>query len=92
MITAVDLVDDPADVGQLDAMLEKAEETTGVRVETTLADAGCHSGNALSQYARREQQVVIPESLERVPRHPYHKDRFTYHPESDSYTCSRISD
>ena len=88
MITAVDLVDDPVDVGQLGSMLEKAEEITGVRAETTLADAGYHSGNALSECARREQQVVMPESQERMLRRPYHKDRFTYDEESDSYTGS----
>ena len=87
MITAVDLVDDPVDVGQLGSMLEKTEEITGVRAETTLADAGYHSGNALSECARREQQVVMPESQERMLRRPYHKDRFTYDEESDSYTC-----
>lgn len=38
LITAVDLVDEPNDYGQLTPMLERAEETTGSRAGMTLAD------------------------------------------------------
>ena len=48
-ITAAAVVDDPTDHAQLGPMLEQAEETTGVRAETTLADGGYHSGSNLEE-------------------------------------------
>ena len=64
-------------------MMEKA----GIRVETTLADAGYHSGSNLEECDRRGQQVVMPESQERALESLYHKDRFAYDEASDSYCC-----
>ena len=87
LITAVDVVNDISDRGQLGAMMEKAEETLGQRTEKTLADAGYHSGNNLQECALRGQRVVMPESQDRAPQSPYHKDRFTYDEASDSYRC-----
>ena len=37
--------------------------------------------------ARRDQQVVVPESRQRFLKDPYHKERFTYDEQSDSFTC-----
>ena len=62
LITAADVVDDTTDQSQLGPMMEKA----GIRVETTLADAGYHSGSNLEECDRRGQQVVMPESQERA--------------------------
>ena len=87
LITAAGVTDDTTDQAQLGPMMEKAEETSGVRAETTLADAGYHSGSNLEECDRRGQQVVMPESQERALESPYHKDRFTYDEASDSYCC-----
>ena len=73
----------PNDHSQLVPMLEVAEETTGVRAEVTLADAGYHSGSNLEEGEVRGQQVMMPESQQRAS-HPYHKDRFIY----DGHTVS----
>ena len=89
LITAVEVTDDPDDHSQLAPMLQKAEETTGVRSEMTLADAGYHSGSNLEECALRDQQVVMPEAQRRALGHPYHKDRFTYDEETDSYICPK---
>ena len=62
LITAVEVADDPDDHSQLVPMLQRAEETTGLRSETTLADAGYHSGSNLQQCGLRDQQVVMPEA------------------------------
>ena len=62
LITAAGVVDDPVDQSRLAPMLEKAEETSGVRAETTLADAGYHSGINQEECDRRGQQVVMPEA------------------------------
>ena len=87
LITAVEVADDPDDHSQLAPMLQKAEDTTGIRSETTLADAGYHSGSNLHQCMLRDQKVVMPEAQSRALEHPYHKDRFNYDEETDSYIC-----
>ena len=87
LITAVAVVDDTSDRSQLGPMMEKAEETLGLRAEMTLADAGYHSGSNLEECARRGQQVVMPESQDRALESPYHKDRFAYDEASDRYRC-----
>ena len=87
LITAVEVVDEPGDHGQLTPMLDKAEDNTGARADMTLADAGYHSGQALEECASRGHRVAMPESQRRALRRPYHKDRFTYDESSDSYRC-----
>ena len=47
LITAAGVSDDPTDYAQLGPMMKQAEETTGVRAETTLADGGYYSGSNL---------------------------------------------
>ena len=83
LVTAVELVDEPADYARLIPMLQRAEETTGVKTPLTLADAGYHSAAALQGCADRVQQVAMPESPRGMALdHPYHKDRFTYDADS----------
>ena len=62
LVTAVEVVDEPADYARLTPMLQRAEETTGVKRPLTLADAGYHSAAALQECADRGQQVAMPES------------------------------
>ena len=59
----------------------------GQRAETTLADAGYHSGSSLEECAQRSQSVAMPESQDRVLESPYHKDGFAYDEAEDSYRC-----
>ena len=88
LVTAVELVDQPADNSSLIPMLQEAEEITGIKAPLTLADAGYHSAAALQECADRGQQIVMPESSrEKGAKHPYHKDRFIYEPDSDTYRC-----
>ena len=88
LVTAVELVDQPADNSSLIPMLQEAEEITGVKVPLTLADAGYHSAAGLQECADRGQQIVMPESSRvKGASHPYHKDRFIYDPDSDTYRC-----
>lgn len=53
-----------------------------------LADAGYFSRANLAACARRGLAVAIPEGQSH-PAHPYHKDRFPYDPNTDSYTCQQ---
>ena len=90
MITAVDVVDEVNDLARLTPMVEQAEEVTGVRVPTTLADAGYFGGRHLEECARRGQQVVMPDPKQRsIKQDLYHKDRFTYDEDNDCYYCPR---
>lgn len=86
-ITAVDVVMDPEDHGQLAPMIDAAREA-GVTAKVTLADAGYHSGANLEACAERGQEILMPESApDRVLEQPYHKDRFQHDSEDDTYRC-----
>ena len=87
LVTAVDVVDAANDNAMLAPMMERAEETTGTKSQMTLADAGYFAGSHLAECSRRGQQVVVSESRQRFLKDPYHKDRFTYNEQSDSFTC-----
>ena len=87
LVTAVDVVDAANDNAMLVPMMEQAEETTGTKSQMTLADAGYFAASHLEECARRDQQVVVSESRQRFLKDPYHKDRFTYDEQSDSFNC-----
>jgi len=87
IITAADVTTNASDAGHLVPMLEQAEENTGKRAEVSLADAGYHSGRNLESCAQRKQVVVMPETTQRALEKPYHKDRFKYDENTDTYTC-----
>jgi transposase len=87
IITAVDTVLEPVDTNQLTPMLDQAQENTEKKAESTVADAGYHSGSNLADCAQREQTIVMPESQDIALQKPYHKDNFNYNPATDCYTC-----
>ena len=92
LVTAVDVVDEANDNAMLAPMMERAEETTGTKAQTTLADAGYFAGSHLEECASPGQQVVVSESRQRFLKDPYHKDQFTYDEQSDSFTCPQGQD
>ena len=87
LVTAVDVVDQANDNAMLVPMMEQAEETTGTKSQMTLADTGYFAASHLQECSRRGQHVVVSESRQRFLKDPYHKDQFTYHEQSDSFTC-----
>lgn len=87
LILAADVVTATTDAAQLLPMMDQAAETTGQSVPMTLADAGYHSATNLAACAERSQRVAMPEAHERRLADPYHKERFTYEPETDQYRC-----
>jgi transposase len=87
LITAAEVVNEPDDHAQLIPMLEAAEAVTGERAEVLLADGGYHSGANLEEGARRGVKVLMPEAQEQALKDAYHKERFEYDEETDSYTC-----
>ena len=60
LVTAVDVVDEANDNAMLAPMMERAEETTGTKAQTTLADAGYFAGSHLEECASRGQQWWCP--------------------------------
>ena len=87
LITGADVVNSASDTAQLVPMLEKSEETTGVRVPITLADGGYHTAANLQASERRGDVLVMPERYHAGVQGPYFKDRFVYDAATDSYLC-----
>ena len=87
LLTAVEVVTATADNQQLIPMLEQAEENCGQKADLSLADAGFHSGKNLAACEKREQVIVMPEAQEKALKQPYHKDKFSYDIEKDTYQC-----
>jgi transposase len=87
LITAIDVVPDADDHGQLVPMLERVETTTGRGMTTVLTDGGYHDGPTVAACAARGQRVAMPEAQAKALTDPFHKDRFTYDAATDTYTC-----
>ena len=86
LITAAEVTQDRGDSRQLLPLVTAARENTGHAPLLTLADAGYFSGANLSACAEAGIPLAMPEK-QFHPADPYHKDRFTYDPARDSYTC-----
>ena len=86
-MTAADVTNQADDHSQLIPMVEASKETTGVEAGLTLADGGYHSGSVLAECEQESIRVLISEGQKAVLQYPYHKDRFAYDPQADSYLC-----
>jgi hypothetical protein len=89
LITDADVINTAADYGQLVPMLDQAEELTGERVPTTLADGGYHTAANLAAGKDRGQTLVMAERYQGAAKNPYFKDHFLYDAETDSYLCPK---
>lgn len=87
LITAAEVAKDADDHRQLVPMIEAAQAMTGGVAEVTLADGGYHSGPTLAECEEGGFRVLMGEAQERELEGPYHKDRFEYDREGDSYIC-----
>ena len=88
IITAVEVTASSDDHPQLIPMIEASAHNTGTRESVvTLADAGYHSGANLADCDSSRHQVLMPGTQDRRRLSPYHKDRFTYQSETDTYLC-----
>ena len=88
IITAVEVTSSSDDHPQLIPLIEASAHNTGTSGGVvTLADAGYHSGANLAACASSRHQVLMPGTQDRRRLSPYHKDRFTYQPETDTYLC-----
>lgn len=87
IITAEEVVAEAHDYHQAVPMMRKAEETTGQRADKNLFDGGYHSGENLAQSEAAGYAVLMAESQDNALKGPYHKDRFEYNEQTDSYRC-----
>jgi hypothetical protein len=87
LITAADVTTDRDDHGQLIPLLDQAEATTETPIAEALADGGYHSAANLAACAERGQTIVMPDPQAPRPADAFHKDRFTYDPTTDTFTC-----
>ena len=87
IITAADVTSGSDEHPQLVPMIEASAENKGTGHAVTVADAGYHSGTNLAECASSGHCVLMPDTHERRRRSPYHKDHFTYDPDSDTYLC-----
>jgi transposase len=78
-----------ADSEHLVYMLDTVAQTTGDIAGTTVADAGYRSTAQEMEASERGHAVLLPGHGGRDADNgsPYHKDRFVYDADTDSYTC-----
>ncbi len=86
-LVATDIVASASDHEQLVPLRDAAVATLGRAPTRLLADGGYHSGPTLTACAAREQVVIMSEAQRTQLDDPYHKDRFIYDVEADTYTC-----
>jgi hypothetical protein len=87
LITAADVTTDRDDHGQLLPLVTAAVEVTGAPIRLVLADGGYHSAANLAACEVRAQDVLMPDPQAPRPKARYHKDRFAYDAETDTFTC-----
>lgn len=87
LLTAVAVVPDADDHGQLLPMLDRIATTTGRAVDLALVDGGYHDGATVAGCAARGQRVVMPEAQQQALADPFHKEHFAYDAATDTYAC-----
>ena len=87
IIVGADVVNDPNDKGQLNAMIDHAEEVSGQRCEQTLADAGYSSGEQIRQAQQSNVIMPLPRASQNKEDKPYHTSCFEYDSQSDEVIC-----
>ena len=88
LITAADVAASADDHPHLAPLITAAAANIDAeRDVVTVADAGYHSGANLAACAAGGHKVLLAETHDRRRRNPYHKDHFTYCPETDTYRC-----
>jgi hypothetical protein len=86
-LVATDVVATASDHEQLVPLRDAAVAALGRAPTRLLADGGYHSGKTLTACAARNQVVIMPEAQRSQLAQPYHKDRFVYAADEDTYTC-----
>jgi transposase len=89
LITAADVTTDRDDHGQLLPLVAQAAALTAAPLAQVLADGGYHSAANLAACAAPVPPVPVrmPDPQAPAATDAYHKDRFVYAPDTDTFTC-----
>jgi transposase len=89
VLTAVNVIDNPSDSGQLDPMKEKSENNTGSTHENTLADSGYPDKDTFERMEKdtTTEYYVPDKTMHSSKNDPYSKWNFQYHKDQDVYFC-----
>jgi len=87
---AFDVSMNPSDQHRLGPMVRKVQRALGIKRFIVLADKGYYNGKDLRQVKRRKVTAIVAkqkpsDSKEIAPE--FRSERFSYHAESDTYTC-----
>jgi transposase len=87
LLTAVAVVAQADDHGQLLPLVAQAEAIAREPIGTVLSDGGYHDGATIAACAERGHRIVMPEAQTKALTDPYHKEHFVHDPIADTYTC-----
>ena len=91
IIVGAELVADGTDTAQLPKMLEEVKETAGGLAMVTACDAGYHSLENLEATQGEATNLYVSDPALKRANGPetsvFHKDRFEYNADADTYTC-----
>lgn len=89
VLVGIEVVNDPNDKAQLNAMIKQADKSSGHECKSTLADAGYASGSELEQARINDKDIVMPLPAQSQNRNnnPYHASCFKYDEKNDEVIC-----
>lgn len=89
LIVHSEVVTSANDSEQFSNQISQANDIIGGSCRTACADAGYANSKAQKEIADKNILVVVPSQRQALkePSGPFSKDKFTYHPQQDIYTC-----
>jgi len=88
LIVDIEATTQPNDLGQFNAMAQRAKEQLGVRQLTVVADGGYYSTNDLKASEAQGIRVHVPAPGDRMDKAGLHgREAFRYDSEQDAYEC-----
>jgi len=90
IIVAFDVSMNPSDQHQLGPMVKRVQRTLKIKRFTVLADKGYYNGQDLRQVKRYKVTAIVARqkpSDSKELAEEFRSEKFTYHAETDTYTC-----
>lgn len=89
LIVHSDVVSASTDIGQFATQLKQAQEVTDKPCQTACGDAGYSDAADLAPLDEAGVEVIVPSytQAEEEPPGPFHKSKFHYEAQTDTYVC-----